>query len=624
MAILKLKGETSLYSLPVTTAEMHYRGWGEIDILIVTGDAYIDHPFMEAALVGRVLEKAGFRIGILPQPEWKSAEAFITLGKPKLFYLITAGNCDSMAANYTPSRARQKEDLYSTKGTVGLRPDRASIVYAHRAREAGEGVPVVLFGLEASLRRLAYYDYWEEQVRRPILFDAKADMVIYGPPEAAVLELAKRVRDGEKVGEIKDLNGTVFKQKKAAKDSLELLPYEQVSRCRRSFLQSFTRYAENYFSVAPQPVSQPVNGWHLVVNPPPAPLDTATVDSFYELPFTRRPHPLYGAERIPAAPVLEATVVAVRGCPAPPAICPCAFHHRSMMEVRSLESVKKEAEKIAAGAGFGGHLSIVGGYAARKPGVAFDLEKDTDACWTMRKWPRREGHLVSQLELREALEELAGVESVHFFGVYNPDSILGPSSRSAVPASRAFAPNAQPRADTKNPQELLLSFGACCDPRLLGKRSEPYLIPHLVVGRPGVETADVVEMALYLRKRKLKADRVLEFLPVPLSLGTTRFFTGLDPTTGIPLYVPARTSERKTHQAILKHYEPESYERVRRALIAIRRKDLIGKGPEALIDYPSGSNSVGPSEEGGLPRRSTFRRPPRGRDSNFPFRKRWE
>ncbi|MCI0329511.1 MAG: DUF3362 domain-containing protein [candidate division Zixibacteria bacterium] len=626
MTIFKQKGGGTLYPLPVTTAEMHFRGWGEIDILIVTGDSYIDHPFMEAALVGRVLEREGFRVGVLPQPDWKTAEAFVALGRPRLFYLITAGNADSMAANYTPSRTRQKEDPYSIRGAVGLRPDRASIVYAHRAREAGRGVPVVLFGLEASLRRLAHFDYWDDRVRRPVLFDAKADMVLHGPPEKTAALLAKRIQAGERIGAIKDLFGTAFKQKKISGDFLQLPSCGEVSACRQSFLQSFSRHAENYFSASPQPVAQPVGDWYLVENPSPPPAEMETVDSFYELPYTRRPHPLYKGERIPIAPVLEETIVAVRGCPAPPAVCPSAFHFRSMMEVRSLDSIKKEAERIASEPGFSGQPSVVGGYAARKPGGLFDLEKETGGCWSLRKWPRKEGHLVSQLELREVLESVAGVEAVHFCGVYNPDSIVGGSWRTSFSGSPGAA--LPVKSELKNPSDFLFSFVSCCETRLVGKRSEPYLIPALVVGRPGVETADVVEMALFLRKRKLKADKVMEFLPVPLSLATARFFTGLDPLSGLPVYVPARTSERKVHRAILKHYEPENYERVRRALIAVRRRDLIGKGAEALIDFPSGTSAVAPGERGqergNLRRSVTLRKGPQGRTgSNFPFRKRW-
>ncbi len=625
MATLKQKGGGVLYPLPVTTAEMHFRGWGEIDILIVTGDSYIDHPFMEAALVGRVLEKEGFRVGLLPQPDWKTAEAFVALGRPKLFYLITAGNADSMAANYTPSRTPQKEDPYSIRGAVGLRPDRASIVYAHRAREAGGGVPVVLFGLEASLRRLAYYDYWDDRVRRPILFDAKADMVIYGTPEKTVVLLAKRIERGERVAAIKDLCGTLFKQKKISGDFLQLPSCEEVSRCRQSFLKGFCRYAENYFAASPQPVAQPVGDWYLVENPPPASMETETVDSFYDLPYTRRSHPLYKGEPIPIAPVLEETIVAVRGCSAPPAVCPAAFHFRGMMEVRSLESVKKEAERIASEPEFSGQLSLVGGYAARKPGGLFDSEKETAGCWSIRKWPRREGHLFSQLELREALESVAGVEAVGLFGVYNPDSIVGNYLHTSLPGVAGAA--SQVKSELKNQSDFLFSFASCCETRFLGKRSEPYLIPALVVGRPGVETFNVVEMALFLRKRKLKANKVVEFLPVPLSFATARFFTGLDPLSGLPVYVPARTSERKLHRAILKHYEPENYERVRRALIAIRRKDLIGKGVGALIDYPADLPAGTPAGRGQGPsslRRSvTLRKLPQGRpEAGFPFRKR--
>ncbi len=626
MTVLKRKAEGGLYPLPVTTAEMHFRGWGEIDILVVTGDSYIDHPFMEAALVGRVLEKEGFRVGILPQPDWKSAEAFTALGKPNLFYLITAGNADSMAANYTPSRTRQKEDLYSRNGHVGLRPDRASIVYAHRAREGGGGVPVVLFGLEASLRRLSYYDFWDDRVRRPVLFDAKADMVIFGPPERTAVELARRIQNGEKIGEIKNLAGTAFKQKNIPNGFLETVPYEEMVQCRHSFLKGFSCYAENYFAGSPQPAAQLVGDWYMVENPPPAPLETEAVDSFYDLPYTRKPHPLYEGERIPIASVLEETIVAVRGCSAPPAVCPNAFHFRSLMEVRSLESIKKEVERVTAGENFSGQLSIVGGYAARKPGGVHDLEKEMESCWSVRKWPRREGHLVSQLELREALEEVTGVEGVSFFGVYSPDSIVGSPPRSSPAGISGFHP--QTRSEQKSPAEFLHSFASCCETRFLGKRTEPYLLPALVVGRPGVEISDVVEMTLYLRRRKLKADKVLDFFPVPLSFSTARFFTGFDPVSGAPVYVPARTSDRKVHKAILKHYEPENYERVRRALIAIRRKDLIGKGADTLIDYPSGSPTGAPSERtsdrGNLRRSVTLRKPPQKRnDSDFPFRKRW-
>lgn len=620
-AVVNRKTEGALHPLPVSAAEMHFRGWGEVDILIVTGDSYIDHPFMEAALVGRVLEAAGFRVGILPQPDWKSAEAFTALGKPKLFYLITAGNSDSMTANYTPSRTRQKEDPFSHGGHIGLRPDRASIVYAHRAREGGGGVPVVLFGLEASLRRLSHYDFWEERVRRPVLFDAKADMVIYGPPEKTALELANRLRNGEKISEIKDLPGTAFKQKRIGNDFLELTPYQELVQCRHSFLKSFSRYAENYFSPFPQPAAQLVADWYLVENPPAAPLETETVDSFYDLSFTRKPHPLYKGEAIPIASVLEQTIVAVRGCSAPPAVCPTAFHFRSLLEVRSLDSIKKEAERVASGEGFSGQLSIIGGYAAHKPGGLHDLEKGLEGCWSVRKWPRREGHLASQLELREALEGIAGVESVGFHGVYSPDSIVGSQPRNS-PAGISI-----PRLEQKNPAEFLHAFASCCEVRALGKRTEPYFLPALVVGRPGVELSDVVEMTLYLRRRKLKADKVLDFLPVPLSFSTARYFTGFDPVSGAPVYVPARTADRKVHKAILKHYEPENYERVRRALIAIRRKDLIGKGPDALIDHPSGPPGAAADrgrERSARPRSVTLRRPPEKRsDSGFPFKKRW-
>jgi uncharacterized radical SAM protein YgiQ len=611
------------YPLPVSAAEMHYRGWQEIDVLIVTGDSYIDHPFIEAALVGRVLEKEGFRVALLPQPDWKSAEAFAALGKPKLFYLITAGNADSMAANYLPNRARAKEDFFSRRGAVGLRPDRASIVYAFRAREASRDVPVILFGQEASLRRLSHYDYWEEKVRRPVLFDAKADMVLYGPPEKTTAELARRVRDGEKVSEIGDLPGTAFKRKKISAEHLELEPFEAVSRCRRTFLSAFARYAENYFAARPLPVAQQVADWHLVVNPPAPPLDTATVDSFYDLPYTRAPHPLYEGEAIPAAAVLADTIVAVRGCSAPPLVCPSAFHYRSLMEARGLESIKKEAALISARPGFSGHLSIVGGYAARKEGFLHDSEKEPEGCWSRRKWPRREGHLISSLELRETLEEIERVESVEFYGAYNPDSLAGAPVRSAATAG-VQAVNFPLKKESKPPAELYLAFASCCETRFLGRRSEPFLIPSVMVGRPGVELADVVEMSLLLRKRRQRVDKVLEFLPFPLSLATTRHFTGLDPLTGEPIYVPARTTERRTQKAILKYYEPGNYERVRRALMAIRRKDLIGKGPEALIDYPTGSPEGAQRDRGGSTRTITLRRPPQRSDGpHSPFKKRW-
>lgn len=631
MGILKRKkGETFKdYPLPVTTAEMHYRGWPEIDVLIVTGDSYIDHPFMEAALVGRLLEKEGFRVGILPQPDWRTAEAFVTLGKPKLFYLITAGNSESMAANYAPNRARQKEEIYSIRGAVGLRPDRASIVYAHRAREAGEGVPIVLFGQEASLRRLAHYDYWDGEVRRPILFDAKADMVLYGPPEKTVLELAKRMQAGEKLGEIKDLPGIAFRQKRISAGFLELASFDELKQERQVFLDSFSRHAQNYFSLSPAPTAQKVGDWYLVENPPPAPLDTETLDSFYDLPYTRKPHPLYEGEgEIPIAPVLAHTVVAVRGCSAPPLVCPFAFHFRSMMEVRSLESIKKEAQKIAADENFSGNLSVVGGYAARKAGTLHDLEKEPEGNWSRRKWFRREGHLVSQMDLREMLEEIEKVESVNFYAVFNSEPAAGAPLRTLEPAGLPRLAR-ELKKEAKSPAELYLSFASCCETRYLGRRSEPYLIPSVTVGRPGVELADVVELALYLRRRKQRVDRVLEFLPFPLSLAAARYFTGLDPLTEQPIYVPVRTSERKIHKAILKHYEPENYERVRRALTAIRRRDLIGKGPEALVDYPAGVPEAGRGErstERRFPGQTiTLRKPPQHSEGpRSPFKKRWE
>ncbi len=631
MGILKIKrgAKPNEYPLPVTTAEMHHRGWDEIDILIVTGDSYIDHPFMEASLVGRVLENAGFRVGILPQPDWQTPEAFTTLGKPKLFYLITAGNSDSMAANYTASRARQKEEIYSIKGAVGLRPDRASIVYSHRAREGGQGVPIVLFGLEASQRRLAHYDFWQDEVRRPILFDAKADMVIYGPPEKTVVELAQRVKEGEKVKEIKNLHGTAFRQKKISGDILELPGFESICRERKAFDESFSRYAENYFSPAPTLTVQKTGDWYLTLTPPPPPLETEAVDTFYDLPYTRKPHPLYEGEYIPIASILEQTIVAVRGCAAPTLVCPSAFHFRGMLEARSLDSIKKEAEKIASADNFTGSLFIVGGNAARKSGVLYDLEKELDGNWSFRKWARKEGHLVSQMELRETLETIEKVDSVYFYGIYNSELTQGLPSHSAEAINTSRLPFEAKKEKSKNPSELFLAFISCCEKQSLGRRSEPYFIPSLVVGRPGTETADAVELALLLRRRKQRVDKVFEFLPLPLSFATTRFFTGLDPLTGEPVYVPSRTAEKKIHGAILKHYEPENQERVRRALMAIRRRDLIGKGPEALVDYsassPSGNRSERPADQRMSGQNKIPRKPALGPDNpRYPFRKRWE
>ncbi|MEO5337700.1 MAG: YgiQ family radical SAM protein [Magnetospirillum sp. WYHS-4] len=606
--------------LPTTRAEMDGLGWDACDVVIVTGDAYVDHPSFGMAIVGRLLEAQGLRVGILAQPDWRNAEAFKTLGRPRLFFGVTAGNMDSMVNRYTSDRRLRHDDAYTAGGEGGRRPDRAAIVYAQRCREAFRDVPVVLGGIEASLRRIAHFDYWSETVRRSILMDAKADLLLYGNAERALVDVARRVMVGERLRDIHDLRGSVcirdavpdgwrevdFLQGGGDGPAVVRLPsFEAVRDDPLLYAQASRAFHLESNPGNARPLVQRHGDKEVWVNPPPLPLSTGEMDRIYELPFARAPHPAYGTARIPAWEMIRFSVTILRGCFGGCSFCSIAEHEGRIVQNRSEESVLREIEAVRDKTpGFTGTISDLGGPTAnmyrlacksakaqavcRRPSCVFPeicKNLDTDHAPLIHLYRKARSIkgvkrvLVASgvrydLALRDPdyVKELAAHHVGGYLKVAPEHTEPGPLACMMKPGIEAY----------DRFQEMFERFS-----RAAGKRQ--YLIPYFIAAHPGTTDADMVKLAVWLRRRGLKLDQVQAFLPSPLSLATAMYHTGLNPLRpvrqggGEAVFVPKGARQRRLHKAFLRWHDPENAPLLREALLAMGRRDLIGSGPGCLV-----------------------------------------
>jgi len=582
--------------LPVSKADLEARGWDAYDFLLVTGDAYVDHPSFGAAVIGRVLEAEGYRVAILAQPAWKDKTAFLEMGRPRLAVLVTAGNLDSMVAHYTASKKPRREDAYSPGGQAGLRPDRAAIVYASRAREAFPGLPIILGGLEASLRRFAHYDYWSDKVRRSVLLDAKADLLVYGMGEYAIREVAARLQSATPVDEIRDIRGTatITRLVDTPYPKVECASYEEVSTDKRAYAEAARIQEEEHDPVRGRAILQRHGDRILVVNPPALPLDGADLDRVYALPYTREVHPMYEeAGSVPAIQEVRFSVIHNRGCFGACNFCALGFHQGKMVTARTHTSVVREVEGFVSHPEFKGYVHDVGGPTAnfRRTSCAGQKKRGLckgKHCLVPEPCSELDADHTDYLKLLRKIREIPGVKRVFIRSGIRFDFLLADTNGEFfaelvhyhVSGQLKVAP--EHRVDhvlasmAKPPSSVYDRFAEKF--RRLNQKydKEQYLVPYLMSSHPGCTLEDAVLLAESLHKEKKHPEQVQDFYPTPGTVSTCMYYTGLDPFTMEAVYVPRGDRERNMQRALLQWRRPEKKRLILEALRKAGREDLIG------------------------------------------------
>jgi len=639
-------------------------GWDSCDVIVVSGDAYVDHPSFGAAIVGRMLEAQGFRVGVIAQPDWKNIDDFCELGRPNLFFGITAGNMDSMVNRYTSDRKTRSDDAYTPSGEAGKRPDRSVIVYAQRTREAFKAAPIIIGGIEASLRRVAHFDYWSEKVRRSILIDAKADLLIYGNAERQLSEISHRLAAGEQISDITDLRGTAFVVRKtphgwteidsthldrpgplgpkvdpySANNSFCVQGTEAEKNCDRNVkIVKFSGRVPNadrmlsvirlpsFNQVRNDPVlyahasrivhleSNPGNARALIqrhgdvelwLNPPPLPLSTPEMDAVYELPFTRQPHPSYGEASIPAYEMIRFSISIQRGCFGGCTFCSITEHEGRVIQNRSEDSVVREIETIRDQVpGFTGVISDLGGPTANMYRMACKTPEIESACRRPScVFPRICSNLKTDhgplIKLYRRARELPGIKKVliasgvrYDLAIESPEYIkelaqqhtggylkIAPEAISEGPLSKMMKPGVGTYYRFK---ELFDRYS-----NEAGK--EQYLIPYFIAAHPGTSNEDMLDLALWLKRNRYRADQVQAFLPSPMATATAMYHTSKNPLRRVDIHsevviVPKGLKVRRLHKAFLRYHDANNWPLLRNALKSMGRADLIGNGKRHLV-----------------------------------------
>lgn len=606
--------------LPISKEDMHARGWYYYDFLLVTGDAYVDHPSFGTAIIGRILEKAGYRVAILAQPDWKTPDAFTALGRPRYGVFINSGNIDPMVAHYTAAKKRRHDDAYSPGGQHGLRPDHATIVYANRVREVYGDIPIVIGGLEASLRRFAHYDYWDDKVRRGILFDAQADILTYGMGERATREIAKRLAAKVPVKEIRDIRGTCVVLEDASQCAFEYVRcagFPEVAQDKRAYAQANLIQYDEHDPVRGRAILQPHDKQLFCVNPPAIPLTTQELDEVAELPYMRAYHPSYETlGGVPAIREVQFSITHNRGCFGACKFCSLAFHQGRMMSVRSQESVLREAVLLTQHPDFKGYIHDVGGPTANfshhscKKQAEHGLCKHRD-CLAPEPCPNLDADHRDYLRLLRRLREIPGIKKVFIRSGIRFDYLLQDKGSEFLPELVKYHISGQLKVAPEHCvshvldhmgkphievyEEFMRQYQ-----RLNQKYSKnQFLVPYLMSSHPGSTIDDAIEMAQWLNRHGCQPEQVQDFYPTPGTLSTCMYYTGLDPRTMKPVHVAVSAEEKAMQRALLQWKRPDKRPLVRKALYQAGRKDLIGFGKECLLrpDSQKGTNPA-PGKQG--------------------------
>ncbi|MCX7786780.1 MAG: YgiQ family radical SAM protein [Spirochaetes bacterium] len=611
----------------MTRSEMEERGWDQLDFLCITGDAYVDHPSFGIAIISRLLEAEGFRVGILAQPDYHSAEDFKRFGKPRLGILITGGNLDSMVSNYTVSKKPRRRDAYSPGGVGGRRPDRASIVYAIRAREAHKGILIILGGLEASLRRFAHYDYWEDRLRRSILLDAKADLLVYGMGERGILEIAKRLREQGRDANLKGIRGTVYATSSLPPDFQGILlpSYEELLKDRTAYARSFLLQYQNTDPVTSLPLAEPygivgasVQGaegsdtknsgnerpliQRFVIQEPPAfPLSMEELDRVYALPYTRTYHPSYETQGgVPALEEVRFSLISSRGCFGGCSFCALTFHQGRIVQSRSHESLLQEAMELTQLPDFKGYIHDVGGPTANFRHTACSKQLRSGSCpnrlcLVPKPCPNLKIDHQDYLQLLRKLRSLPKVKKVFVRSGIRYDYLLADPDPSFFRELCQFHVSGQLKVAPEHitPRVLEAMGKPSFDVYRRFEREyqrinkelqkEQYLVPYFISSHPGSDLEAAIELAEYFRDHHFIPEQVQDFYPTPGTLSTCMYYTGIDPRTGKEIYVPRSAHEKALQRALLQYRDPKHHSLVVEALTKAGRTDLIGFGPKCLV-----------------------------------------
>ena len=587
--------------LPINREEMEARGWQQPDFVYICGDAYVDHPSFGAAIICRTLESHGFKVCFLAQPDWHNVEEFRQFGKPRLGFLISSGNIDSMVNHYTVAKKRRHKDLY-TPGSEGFkRPDRAVIVYSQMARQAYKDANIIIGGIEASLRRLGHYDYWDNKVRKSIIIDANADLLLYGMGENSIIEVAEALDSGLEIKYLTYLDGTVFKTKNLddAHEPVMLPNYEEICNDKKAYAKSFHIQYLNTDHFNAKTLVEPYQGWYVVQNRPNRPLKQREFDRAYSYAYNRDSHPSY-KQHVPAIDEVKFSLISNRGCFGSCNFCALAFHQGRIVQARSHESIISEASKMVWDPEFKGYIHDVGGPTANFRGPACSKQNKHGACPTKQcLWPKACNNLeVSHqdyLELLRKLRVLPNVKKVFVRSGIRYDYLMYDKDDTFFKELVQNHISGQLKVAPEHISDQVLDKMGKPRRGLYEKFVDKYyqlneeynkkqfLVPYLMSSHPGCTLDDAIELAEYLRDIHHQPEQVQDFYPTPGTLSTTMYYTGLDPRDMSEVYVPKTAKEKAMQRALIQYRNPKNYDLVYEALVQANRKDLIGFGKNCLI-----------------------------------------
>ena len=596
--------------LPVTREEMKKRGWEQVDFVYVSGDAYVDHPSFGAAIIGRLLESRGYRVGMIPQPDWRKKESIQVFGRPRLGFLVTAGNMDSMVNHYTVSKKHRQKDAYSPGGQMGLRPDRAVVVYSNLIRQSYKDSPVILGGIEASLRRMAHYDYWENKVKHSILIDSGADLISYGMGEHSILEIAEALDSGIPIEEITYIAGTVYRTKDLlrAYEPIILPSFEEVKENKAVYAESFaTQYRNTDPFTAKAMAESYGNRGYVIQNPPAMPLSTQEMDDVYDLPFTGEYHPMYKQKGgIPALEEIKFSLTSNRGCFGGCNFCALTFHQGRILQTRSHDSIIREAVKMTKAPDFKGYIHDVGGPTAdfRHPSCKKQLTKgvcQNRQCLFPTPCKNLQADHKDYVLLLRKLRDIPGVKKVFVRSGVRFDYVLADPDKTFLRELVKYHVSGQLRVAPehvsdqvlhymgKPSHQVYLRFLEEFDKADKQAQKDQYAIPYFMSSHPGCTMKEAVKLAEYVRDLGYTPEQVQDFYPTPSTLSTCMYYTGIHPITKEKVYVPKNPHEKAIQRALMQYKNPANRELVLEGLKMAGRMDLVGFGPKCLI-RPENSN----------------------------------
>lgn len=593
--------------LPITVSEVKERGWDDIDFVYVCGDAYVDHPSFGMSIITRVLEGRGYRVAIISQPDWHSCNDFKRFGKPRLAFLVSSGNIDSMVAHYTAAKKKRNKDAYTAGGEIGKRPDRAVIVYCNRIREAYGDVPIVIGGLEASLRRFAHYDYWDDKIRRSIMFDSQADLLIYGMGENQMIEIADRLNAGEDIKSMRDIRGTCYicDVTETPLMGAECPSYENVVKSKKEYAVSCRIEQDEQDHIRGKLIKQRHGNKMLVQNKPMPPLTQEELDWVYSLPYERNYHPSYESKGgVPGIEEVKFSITHNRGCFGACNFCSIAFHQGRFITTRSKESIINEAKLLTQMPDFKGYIHDVGGPTANFRRTSCDVQLKNGLCKGKKCLaPTPCKALIADhteyLDMLRELRKLPKVKKVFIRSGIRYDYMLKDKDDSFFRELVKYHVSGQLKVAPEHCSatvldkmgkphiEAYIEFSKKYFALSSDANKEQYLVPYLMSSHPGSTLDDAIELAQFLKKRRIRPEQVQDFYPTPGTISTCMFYTGLDPYTMQEVYVAKTPKDKAMQRALLQYFNPKNRDLVVEALKRAGRTDLIGTAPKCLVTAPN-------------------------------------